>query len=228
MTHRTFLIPVTAVLVVVTAAAQPAHADPLLVTAGEFSIRFGGPPGIALVGDGFRFTSIMPVGHANVFDTCNFTCGPGTVLDLNTVITGFAEMHVPQTFNGVTYPGPMFFATDLHFSAPMVMLPAEIERRFEATVPFTFGGTLSAASEGRFTGGHVELTGPPLFSTTLAGQGTVHLSVIQASAVGGSAEQFALSGLRYVFEQTPAPTPEPATAVLLIGGMAVASGRRRR
>jgi hypothetical protein len=226
MAHRIFLIPAT-VAFLATISAQPAEADPLIVTGGGFETRFDLVSSVGLIGDGFQLGSLSPGAHLNVFDSC-VTCAPGTVLDLSMVITGFATTDVPQIFNGVVYTGPMFFVTDLQFSAPMVTLPSSIQPVFAATFPFTFRGTLSAAREGRVTAGHVELTGPPLFSTTLVGEGTGRVSAWPASVIEiGSADQFAIVGVRYLFEEAAAPTPEPATLLLISCGAALIYGKRR-
>jgi PEP-CTERM motif len=227
MTHRIFFKSAIGALLAFVSFVAPVGADPLVVTSGKFSLSFGDPTTLILEGDTFRLVTIHPIGQINLLSTCNFVCDGGTELDLAATVSGFAEDHISQTLNGAIHTGSIFVASDLHFDAPMVMLPASVDEDFLFSAPFTMVGHVAASSDGRFANGAVELTAPTLFQAELVGRGTVSARLINGSAVGASPRQFALVGLQYRFEEA-APTPEPATTLLLAVGLTVAWRRSRR
>jgi hypothetical protein len=89
------------------------------------------------------------------------------------------------------------------------------------SVPFTMSAALTAYSSGvdLFNGRN------PLFTQAFAGSGTATAHFTPRD-VGAGFPQFQFADLTYAFDgQSPAPTPEPASLILLISGAAGFGGR---
>jgi len=215
---RTLLL----MLAIATCCAWGASADPIVVTAGAYSVHSGDPSFFYLVGDGLRLIADarIDIGASGPLRTCN-PCSGGTAVDLLSHATGDVGEWVnrpdlPVQFGGATY-STVYYSGDLLYNAPIVVAPPDPSRSFHFSEPFTFSGQLSGfPTAARNTA--------PLFSTALRGNGTVTFSIF-----ADTGQMFSFGDLDYTFAaESPSPTPEPAT-VLLFGTALVGSvGQRLR
>jgi hypothetical protein len=225
MTARVFARIAVSIVAVLVAFARAANAAPLVVTSGSFHMSFGDPTVFRLTGDDFDLSGIYSGSFSGLgpFQTC-LHCAPGSTIDLSSEASGPIGLHVTGHLHGVDLSNAAL-SGELRFDAPALRAPATIGRAFELdvlTAPFLFNGQLSAFATGEPF--HVDPVGPPLFSAALTGAGNVAF-VIEALTTS----QFEFSDVSYRFASAPAAaTPEPATLVLLAGGLLSARAVRRR
>jgi hypothetical protein len=236
MVRRGFYTTAVFVLTTLVVGVDGVRADPLVVTSGFFTIT-DGPVGFRFVGQDFDIRAdfvtpfIGPPGPGNgnfgggigPWETC-FTCEPGTTIELGSRASGpigqwTDRPDLPNRFDGMEYP-TVFFSGDLRFDAPTGTAPPITAGVVgtHLTAPFLFSGQLTAF-------GTRDRTGPPLFSVLLTGRGDTEV-IIGLMTTGSS---FEFEDLNYRFTNASAsPTPEPATFMLVAGGLLSAHAIRRR
>jgi hypothetical protein len=207
---------IAATLLVVGVPAR-AHADPIVLTNGFVGQSSGNDlPGFTVSGSGSSFTGVL--GVAGVV-CCVF--GPGDVvrLDWSFPVTALPFQTATQTVDGTAFHDT-FLRGQMTFTAVPFVAPAIAgSDQFSFTTPFTMTGQISG-----FTGSLAEPF--QVFSVPVAGSGS-------ATVGGHTADNGALFvGTFLGFDlQDPAPTPEPATLILvgaaLAGGLGAAARRRR-
>jgi hypothetical protein len=188
-----------------------AHADPIRVTGGSLGLNWdGSPTGIRLTG-----TNLSIVGNGGGSGTSGWQAGTLGNLD---GLFSFSDFRVAfdETVGGVVRPA--FLAGALSFQTRPFLVPPT-----DAADAGTFRTRFDMTGEVRGYGSADGL-GTPLFDLDLFGTGT---AFSQATPIPGSPFYISQIGIVYTFDPA-SPTPEPATLLLLVTGVAGIAGRRRR
>jgi PEP-CTERM motif len=183
---------------------SPARADKLALTGGtldlDVSVNATGP--VQLTGDrGFSFTGFMH-GTGGLGDPLP----PGTAVTLQIGAVGL-DLPGTATLDGTTYTDVGGASSDssarLRFSTT-VLLPAVVDAPATIIAPFALDFILFVGGTGQ---------GTPFFGT-----GTARIFLDQNLGLG--VPSWGVTGIRADVSNSPAPVPEPATLLLLGGGLA--------
>lgn len=208
---RLFALPCLTLLCLF-AAATEVRADPVVITSGFFTstVSGGGVTSALMTGDGISIS-----GGTGDYMAIIGPHRPGDILSINFNYAGLDSI----TVNGYHNDYPYAVGNTFNFAGGSIVVPSDAVNP-TITLPFTFTGHVAVFA----------MTGPPtpLVSADLVGQGTATLSFITIDIAGATRIQ-QLSRVTYTFAPT-APTPEPASLLLLASGLtgACAEVRRRR
>lgn len=199
------------------AVAQNAAADSILLTSGFITApRITPPPGVASITGthGFTVEALVIPGEGRVDATLCNPCAPGAPLSVGANLSG-AVFEGFFTLNGTRYTdiSSVDSTASLYFEIfGGGIAPAMQDNPVLFTTPFTLSGFVNLPFPS---------SGPPVMGRGIA---TVLLTP-QFPTPGGPA-QWLPESVRYDFSNL-APVPEPATIVLVSGGL-LAIGRAAR
>jgi hypothetical protein len=180
-----------------------------------FATREQFPGGaLSLIGTrGFSLNGFVNSGETLIAPLKEIPIVPDSTMSLRVLLFGFALIGVDATFDGHSYPNIGGVQSDAGVVIDIVgtlAVPAVRESLITLTAPFTLHTSF------------FRVDSP--FRVPIRGSGVATLTM----APNGSREFWELRSLRYGFVETP--VPEPATLILVGGGLAglVLGVRKRR
>ena len=202
------------------ALTASASADPITITAGTFSARFGEPPGFTLTGDDVTVSAVIfSFLDAAVYGPCGTGggCAPGTMVSLDAHVTDavLSQHGVGRLTVGGSVYAPVYPSGDLLFSAGTVTVPNAPDF-VSVFSPFSMTGRLSVFAD-------AARSGTPLFSADVTGGGTVRTVFFNF----GHTDRTLVESQLFTFTETP-PVPEPATLLLVATGFGTTVIARKR
>jgi hypothetical protein len=189
------------------------RADPLVVTSGTVTITgiSGGPLG-SLSGNNFSIGGLGGGVGSYTPQQC-FPCSPGSTLGVNGLFSGSTLGAGSVNINGTLFTN-VGFGGQMFFNAGSIIVPSD-QHDVTITVPFMFTATLNVCSVNC-------VNNPVLFTIDLVGSGieTLNLDFIMV----GIQPRFQFQQGTFEFQEVP----EPASLLLLGGGLAVLTAKLRR
>lgn len=210
-------------LALVSATSAVARAESFVIQAGSMGFDTGDPAGFVFTGEGLEISGLFQrIASSGAFTCAPAPCVPGTLVSLGTVFGGpSVDFNLGQgvaTIDGVQYgsqtgpPGEgfLFLTGTFTFDAPELPIPDTGADFVTLTAPFLFSGNVIGSNE--------QPVALPLFDLDLSGIGIARMRL---DRINGT---YNFTALQYEFE----PIPEPATLILVGGGLAgLVAGRKR-
>jgi hypothetical protein len=185
-------------LLIVVFTPSTTQADPIFITSGSLTVTGLGGPSYSISGNNFSASGGGERG-AVALQTGFFISSPGSVINVNAFFVGSSL--------GDNHTG------SFTFTGPPITVPFSLTN-LTLTSPFVFSGTLGTCPQSCFFG--------PVVSTfSLVGGGTATFELI-AGVTPSGARIFTFRTITYNFE-----VPEPASILLLGGGLAALGARLR-
>ena len=189
------------------------RADPLVVTGGTITVTgiLGGPLG-SLTGNNFVITGLGGGTGSFTPQQC-FPCSPGSTLGITGLFQGSTLGAGSANINGTLFSN-IGWGGQMFLNGGSIVVPSVLEN-VTITVPFTFTATLNGCSVNC-------VNNPVIFTVQLVGSGAATLELDFITIAGRPLFQFQQA--TFQFEEVP----EPASILLLGGGLAVLTAKLRR
>ena len=200
-------------LLLVAFAPSTANADPVVITSGTLTVTgFVGGPRFNLSGDNFFASGGGERGASNPQVGCT-PCTSGSFVSVGGNFSGSSLGGGTLIVNGVDHSGG--FAGAFTLTGPPILVPFSLSN-MTITGPFSFSGTLISCPQDCFLG-------PQVFSVSLIGAGTASIDLLFSGLTANGTPIFSFEKVTYNFE-----VPEPASILLLGGGLVALGARFRR
>ena len=195
-----------AAVLVCAVGSGTAWGDPVVITAGTFDANVLGTVAIpvSFTSSLFDVSGVLDLGFGPK-GACE-PCLPGQTVTFSTVLAG--PDPASGTINGTFYPAFTLEGV-YNFTSPSVQLPSGLQalQTTTLTLPFSMSGTFNAFSTSPQT--------PILVDLPVTGQGSLTVTVEESQS-----NQLGVQHAIYTFSSdSPSPTPEPASLLLISSGV---------
>jgi len=175
------------------------HADPIVITGGSLTVTgLAGGPDFTIFGENFAAGGGGERGNLGLQARAVFTTG--SVVNVGAIFAGSS-----------LEPHGGFF----NFTGPPIVVPFSLTT-LTITSPFEFSGRLLTCPQTCFLG-------PVISSVDLVGSGTATFTALFSGFTSNGTPIFTFQSITYNFE-----VPEPASVLLLGGGLAALGAALRR
>lgn len=185
-------------LLIVVFTPSTTQADPIFITGGSLTVTGLDGPSYSIFGNNFSSGGSGDRGAVGL-QTGFFISSPGSVINVNAFFVGSSL--------GGNHTG------SFTFTGPPITVPFSLTN-LTLTSPFVFSGTLGTCLQSC-------MEGPPFSIVSLVGGGTATIELI-AGVTPSGVRIFTFRTITYNFE-----VPEPASILLLGGGLAALGARLR-
>ena len=194
-----------------------AKADPIVVTSGSLTVTgVTGSPSYNFAGTNFTATG-SGGDEGNTGPAGCSPCVSGSLINVNSFFVGTSLGHGNVTIDSSVFNN-IFIAGEFGFSVAAVLVPVSLTD-VTLMAPFTFGGTMIGCVEPHL------ICQTQVFTVQVIGSGTATIQLQHFLDSAGNS-LFSFRSVTYTFET--AAVPEPASMLILMGGLAALGAKKLR